>query len=273
MCQIAQRNGIEVDVELALGFASHYCKITTMECLVNDGNAVSFLGPLMRAADRGSMQVVKWFVERGCRDMELCLALTAAASSSRIEVAEYLLKHIPLHVLRALSLDILKAAGERSSGCLKGISFLLESNFLCSPEATYSVADSMSKLDEESISSELKCFFKSEWSEDAFALGRSAGQSHHVNTMRAIKRGSSPLLIHELPMQLQVTIAYFPLYKECAERCGVLLSQWLRGQLVEAVVRLDGGKEYSEREIESFDKGKLLAIIESRLPSFLVRGG
>ena len=90
MCQIAQRNGIEVDVELALGFASHYCKITTMECLVNDGNAVSFLGPLMRAADRGSMQVVKWFVERGCRDMELCLALTAAASSSRIEVAEYL---------------------------------------------------------------------------------------------------------------------------------------------------------------------------------------
>ena len=160
MCQIAQRNGIEVDVELALGFASHYCKITTMECLVNDGNAVSFLGPLMRAADRGSMQVVKWFVERGCRDMELCLALTAAASSSRIEVAEYLLKHIPLHVLRALSLDILKAAGERSSGCLKGISFLLESNFLCSPEATYSVADSMSKLDEESISSELKCFFK-----------------------------------------------------------------------------------------------------------------
>ena len=29
----------------------------------------------------------------------------------------------------------------------------------------------------------------------------------------------------------------------------------------------------TEREIESFDKGKLLAIIESRLPSFLVRGG
>jgi len=44
-------------VDLALGFASHYCKIGTMECLVEDGKADSFLGPLMRAAERGCMEV------------------------------------------------------------------------------------------------------------------------------------------------------------------------------------------------------------------------
>ncbi len=48
---------MELDVDLALGFASHYCKIGTMECLVDDGNAEAFLGPLMRAAERGCMEV------------------------------------------------------------------------------------------------------------------------------------------------------------------------------------------------------------------------
>lgn len=55
--QIAQRNLVDLDVDLALGFASHYCKIGTMECLVEDGKADSFLGPLMRAAERGCMEV------------------------------------------------------------------------------------------------------------------------------------------------------------------------------------------------------------------------
>lgn len=53
-------------------------------------------------------QVVQWFVERGCKDMELCLALTAAASSSRVEVAAFLLSHVPHHVLQTLSAEILK---------------------------------------------------------------------------------------------------------------------------------------------------------------------
>ena len=120
---------MDVDVDLALGFASHYCKIGTMECLVEEGNAVAFLGPLMRAAERGCMQVVQWFVKRGCRDMDLCLALTAATSSSQVEVAAYLLPHVPQHVLAALSIEILKAAGERSGGSLDGVAFLLHSDF------------------------------------------------------------------------------------------------------------------------------------------------
>ncbi|KAE8672310.1 Ankyrin repeat protein SKIP35 [Hibiscus syriacus] len=72
--------------------------------------------PHFIAAERGCMQVVQWFVKRGCRDMELCLALTDAISSNQIGVAAYLLPHVPKHVLTALSIEILKAAGERSGG-------------------------------------------------------------------------------------------------------------------------------------------------------------
>ncbi|KAK9664937.1 hypothetical protein RND81_14G078500 [Saponaria officinalis] len=32
--------------DLALGFAAHYCKIETMECLVEEGNALAYLGTL-----------------------------------------------------------------------------------------------------------------------------------------------------------------------------------------------------------------------------------
>lgn len=61
-------------------------------------------------------QVVEWFVERGCKDMELCLALTAAASSSRVEVAAFLLSHVPHHVLQTLSAEILKVCPESTPG-------------------------------------------------------------------------------------------------------------------------------------------------------------
>nr|BAJ95170.1 predicted protein [Hordeum vulgare subsp. vulgare] len=129
LLQIAQRNSLDIDVDLALGFAAHYGKLETMGCLVEEGNTVAFLGPLMRAAERGCLQVVEWFVNRGCRDMELCLALTAATSSSQVEVAAYLLPLVPQIVLAPLSIEIVKAAGERSTGSLQGVDFLLRSDF------------------------------------------------------------------------------------------------------------------------------------------------
>lgn len=271
LLQIAIRNGVELDVDLALGFASHYCKIGTMECLVEDGKADSFLGPLMRAAERGCMEVVQWFVERGCKDMELCLALTAAASSSRVEVAAFLLSHVPHHVLQTLSAEILKAAGERSGGSLKGIAFLLQADFLNNPEATYRIADTIAKSEDEAITSELRTFLLEEWSEEAFLRGRSLGEAHHLNVMRALKRGSSPLHLQELPLQLQVTVAYLPLYKECLASSGMVLSQWLRGQLVEAALRLNqGGRCSTEELFLKFNKHELISVLESRLPGFVL---
>ncbi|KAL0392406.1 UNVERIFIED_CONTAM: Ankyrin repeat protein SKIP35 [Sesamum radiatum] len=121
LLQIAQRNSLDVDVDLALGFASHYGKIGTMECLVEE----------------------------------------AATSSSQVEVAAYLLPHVPHHVLAALSIEILKAAGERSGGSLNGVAFLLHSDFLGDPAATYAVADSIARSDDEAVAPELKSFLQS----------------------------------------------------------------------------------------------------------------
>ncbi|XP_002962852.2 ankyrin repeat protein SKIP35 [Selaginella moellendorffii] len=280
LLQIAQRNSVELDVDLALGFASHYCKLGTMECLVHEGSATSFLGPLMRAAERGSLEVVEWFVTRGCKDMELCLALTAAASSSRIDAAAYLLDHVPAHVLDTLSGEILKAAGERSAGSLKGIAFLLHADFLGNPDETYRVADAIATAaEEEGVTLELRDFLAEEWSLAAFAAGRQIGARHHVNFMRALKRGSSPLSLQDLPLQLQATVAYLPLYKECVSSAGVLLSQRLRGQLVEAVSRLKvavsggggGGGLEGEEEVAKWSKRALIRALERRLPPAFVR--
>ncbi|KAJ8774720.1 hypothetical protein K2173_017166 [Erythroxylum novogranatense] len=266
LLKIAQRNSLDVDVDLALGFASHYCKIGTMECLVEEGNAMAFLGPLMRAAERGCMQVVQWFVKRGCRDMELCLALTTATSSSQEEVAAYLLPQVPHHVLAALSIEILKAAGERSGGSLEGVAFLLRSNFLGDPAATYAVADSIARSDDGTIDPELKAFLQEHWSEAAFLDGLKQGQVHFINLMRILNWGGSAICLRDLPGPLRVVIAYLPLYRECVAAGGTLFSQKLRGQLVEAVGRLGGG--FMAEVSQSRD---LLAILEHHLPPFLVR--
>ncbi|XVF54985.1 hypothetical protein PTKIN_Ptkin06aG0000300 [Pterospermum kingtungense] len=266
LLQIAQRNSLDVDVDLALGFASHYCKIGTMECLVEEGNAMAFLGPLMRAAERGCMQVVQWFVKRGCRDMELCLALTAATSSSQVDAAAYLLPHVPQHVLAALSIEIIKAAGERSGGSLAGVAFLLHSDFLGDAAATYAVADSIARSDDEAVAPELKAYLQDHWSEAAFFDGLKQGQEHYMNLMRILKRGESPICLRDLPAPLRVAIAYMPLYRECVEVGGRILSQRLRGQLVEAV-RMLGGWPLEEGNQGS----ELLAILEHHLPPFLVQ--
>lgn len=263
--QIAQRNSLDVDVDLALGFASHYGKIGTMECLVEEGHAVAFLGPLMRAAERGCLLVVQWFVQRGCRDMELCLALTAATSSSQVEVAAYLLPHVPQHVLAALSIEILKAAGERSGGSLAGVAFLLHSDFLGNPTSTYAVADSIAKSDDEAVAPQLRTFLREHWSEDAFSNARREGEVHFENLVRISIWGESPISLRDLPGPLRVAIAYLPLYRECVKTGGRLLSQKHRGLLIEAARRLGGVVlDGADQKLE------LLAVLEHHLPPFLV---
>ncbi|KAK1287494.1 F-box/ankyrin repeat protein SKIP35 [Acorus calamus] len=266
LLQIAQRNSLDVDVDLALGFASHYSKINTMQCLVEEGNAISFLGPLMRAAERGCMQVVEWFVQRGCRDMELCLALTAATSSSQVGVAAYLLPFVPQQVLATLSIEILKAAGERSGGSLDGVAFLLRSDFLRDPAATYAVADSIARSDDMSVTPELRAFLLEHWSEAAFIDGLNCGQNDYVNFVRVLKQGRSPISLSDLPGPLRVAIAYLPLYRDCVKWDGCLPSQRLRGCLVEAARRLRNEPVVDEAS----QMKELLAVLEHSLPPFLL---
>jgi hypothetical protein len=257
---------LDIDVDLALGFAAHYGKLETMGCLVQEGNSVAFLGPLMRAAERGCLQVVEWFVNRGCRDMELCLALTAATSSSQVAVAAYLLPLVPQLVLAPLSIEIVKAAGERSTGSLQGVDFLLRSDFLNDPAATYAVADSIARCADEAVDAKLRSFMLEHWSEAAFSEGFTSAQEHFLNMTRIMERGESPVLLRDLPLQLVIAMAYLPLYRECIESGGRLLPQRLRGQLVEAAGRLEG------RKLDRGSQGReLLAILEHHLPRFFVQ--
>ncbi|KAI8537306.1 hypothetical protein RHMOL_Rhmol09G0013300 [Rhododendron molle] len=267
LMQIAQRNSLDVDVDLALGFASHYGKIDTMECLVEEGHSKAFLGPLMRAAERGCMQVVQWFVKRGCRHMELCLALTAATSSSQVEIASYLLPRVPQRVLAALGIEILKAAGERSGGCFDGVAFLLHSDFLGDPAATYAVADRIARSDDKAVAPELRAFLREHWSEAAFAQGLKEGEEHYLNMVRILRWGGSHMCSRDLPRLLRVAIAYLPLYRECVKSRGCLLSQRLMGQLVEAVTRLGNGA----MDEAAASKGReLLVVLEHNLPPLLI---
>ncbi|KAL2349579.1 hypothetical protein Fmac_003579 [Flemingia macrophylla] len=236
-----------------------------MECLVEEGNAIAFLGPLMRAAERGCMQVVEWFVQRGCRDMELCPALTAATSSCQVHIAAYLLTQIPQQVLAALSVEILKAAGERSGGSLDGVAFLLQSDFLGDPAATYAVADIIAKSEDEAVAPELKTFLKEHWSEGAYKEGLKLGQEHYMNLVRIIKWGESPICLRDLPAPLTVAIAYLPLYRECVKAGGCLFSQRLRGQLVEAARRL------GNKVLDEVTHGReLVVVLEQHLPHFFL---
>ncbi len=169
--------------------------------------------------------------------------------------------------------EFLQTAGERSGGSLQGIAFLLQANFLNNTEATYRIADTTAKSNDEAISLELRAFLRNEWSEEAFRKGRALGEAHYLNIMRVLKRSSSPLHLQELPLQLQLAIAYLPLYRECMAATGLVLSQLLRGQLVEAAVRLNPASLQPQnlQILLKLSKHELLLILASRLPGFLLQ--
>lgn len=264
LLKVAYQNSLAVDTDLALVYASHYCKFKTMECLVDEGNVSSFLGPLIKAAERGCLQVVHWFVSRGVSDIEMCLALTTAASSGHFVVASYMLAHIPQQILEALSTQILKAARGQGSRPLDGVTFLLRSNFLRDAAATYEAADIIATGGTNGELPDLVAFLKEHWSQDAFAEGVSAGEMHFVNVMRVLRRGASPICLEDLPPEMVLGITYLPLYRECLSAGGQLLPQRLRGELLEAVHRL--GEPVGP---ESQGKDLVLAL-ERHMPSFLV---
>ena len=72
------------------------------------------------------------------------------------------------------------------------------------------------------------------------------------------------MCLRDIPGPLRIAIAYLPLYRECVKAGGCLLSQRLKGQLVEAAKRLDGVV------LEEVKQGReLLAVLEHHLPPFL----
>ncbi|XP_017697998.1 ankyrin repeat protein SKIP35-like isoform X2 [Phoenix dactylifera] len=263
LLQIAQARGLHVNVNFALFAASEYSHINTMECLVTEGHATYFFGPLMTAARSGCMPVVQWFVKRGCTEMELCYALTAATSNNQVAIISYLLQCIPQQMLNLFSFEILKSVGEERPDSFEGVNFLLSSDFLRDPIATYAFANRLATSNEEAITPELKVFLLEHWSAEAFVEGMRAGEVHYVNLMRILRRGKSEICLRELPPPLVIVIAYLPLYRECLASSGSLLPQRLRGELMVAARRLSN---WAVDEMS--EKRELLEILQQHMPCF-----
>lgn len=147
-----------------------------------------------------------------------------------------------------------------------GVAYLLSSDFLGPPCATYRAAESIVTGDNGSVVIELMDFLRENWSLAAFARGVRKAEDHYVNVMRVLRRGGSEIQLRELPTGLVIAIALLPLYRECLKAEGRLLPQRLRGELVEVVRRLgfEEAGEGSQRE-------DLMAALEKHLPAFLVR--
>ena len=126
-----------------------------------------------------------------------------------------------------------------------------------------------SKIVQNKILSILKSFLQEQWSEAAFNQGLKESRENYMNFMRVLKLGESAISLKDLPAPLRVAIAYMPLYRECVDAGGRLLSQKLRGQLVEAATQLQG----FDVDTEEVKKGhhQLMTILEHHLPLFLVK--
>lgn len=260
---MAHTRDLHVNTNLALYIASEYSNINTMECLVTEGHAASFFRPLLMAARNGCMPVVQWFVKRGCADMELCYALTAATSCNRLAIITYLLQCIPQHMLSLFGFELLKSVGEERPNSFEGVNFLISSDFLGDPLTTYTFTNTVATSDEEDITPELRAFLLEHWSVAALTEGMRAGEDHYVNMMRILRRGRSDICLRELPPPLVIAIAYLPLYKECLASSGSLLPQRLRGELVVAARRLSN---WAVDEMSL--KRELLKILQQHMPCF-----
>ena len=94
--------------------------------------------------------------------MELCIAFISMTSSGKVEIANYLLPHVPQHVLLTLSVEIIKVVGEHSGGSLKVVDFLWQVD-LSSLKDTYHTSNTIAKLEDEVVISELRTFLQEYW--------------------------------------------------------------------------------------------------------------
>ncbi|XP_028550649.1 ankyrin repeat protein SKIP35 isoform X2 [Dendrobium catenatum] len=266
---LAQQKNLPVNVDLALEYASQFVKIRTMECLVVEGKATSFLKPLISAARQGCLPVLQWFVNRGCPNIHLVFALAVAASNNHVQIATYLLHHIPLPVLTSKGKKIIKITYDLGGGggggaSLQGVSLLLQLNFLGDSVATYAVADKIARSEDGNLAHLLKVFLQEQWSEAAFWEGMKAGKNHYVNLMRILRRGESSIWLRGLPSPLLMAIGYMPLYKDCVKANGRLLPQRLRGQLVEIAERITNGAVNKESQLN-----EVMGVLEHHIPLFV----
>jgi len=147
----------------------------------------------------------------------------------------------------------------------QGVLLALHANFLDDPVTTLREAEILAELPK--TDPLVKKRLREEWSRQAFEEGVAAGHAHYMTWMLLRRRSDSGF--KELPMELQVAIAYLPLYRACCQAPGSLLSQRQRGELTTAVFHLfRGSGKLTETEVLEADKSKLLGHLAVCLPDW-----
>lgn len=251
-------------------------KFLLIDCGIKDLSVtVTALAAFQAARLNVLLSVVQCFLKLQCFEA-VYVYLNLSITFCRMDAIQYLLSVIHQSSdTRSLIHVVRQAASDTGGPPLgpQGVLCALHSNFLMNKDFTMNEAVTLAKLPETDPS--VKTALRTEWSQEAFEAGKQAGERHFFSVMLVRKHAKSPLRVGELPLDLQVAIGYLPLYKDCSNTPGSLLSLRQRGELLAALRQLYQGSRnptYSESAFLNADKQTLLSRLAARLPAW-VSGG
>lgn len=248
-------------------------KFLLIDCGIKDLSVTVTSLPAFQAARLNVLlPVVKCFLELQCFEAAY-VYLDMSVTFCQIDAIRYILSVLsgmPQPLDTTSLVQAVRAAASNTRGPPRGplgVLCALHSNFLFNEDLTMAEAAVLVELPE--TDQAVKMALRSEWSQQAFEAGVQAGQRHFLNWMLVKKHTFSPLRVGELPLELQVAIVYLPLYKNCSNTPGNLLSQRQRGELVAAVQQLyQGNGKLTDSVLLNADKRKLLSLLAARLPAW-----
>lgn len=221
------------------------------------------------------LPVVQCFLELQCFEA-VYIYLNMSITFCQLDAVRYLIDVIPKPVDISSLVQTVRAAASCTRGPPRGpegVLCALHSNFLGDEKLTMAEAISLAEAPDTDHS--VKKRLIEEWSQEAFEAGIQAGQRHFLNWMLVKRRTRSFLRVGELPLELQVAIGYLPLYRECVNTVGTLLSQRQRGEVIAAVTQLylGSGKLIGVvGDLFNADKKTLLNFLADRLPDWCRQG-
>lgn len=243
-------------------------KFLLMECEVRRLSfSVTTLAVYQAARANVLRPVVQCLVEEKCFEAA-CVYLDMAVTFCQGEALQYLLNALPRPRDLVCMVNAVRCAASTFRGPPRGpqgVLLALHANFLDDPATTLREAEILAGLPK--TDPIVKMRLKQEWSQQAFVAGVAAGNAHYMTWMLLRKRSDSGF--KDLPTELQVAIAYLPLYKACCQAPGSLLSQRQRGELTTAVSHLfRGSGKLTDAQVLEADKPTLLSFLALCLPDW-----
>ena len=243
-------------------------KFLLVECGVRRLSfSVTTLAVYQAARSNVLRPVVQCFVEERCYEASY-VYLDMAVTFCQGEAIQYLLHALPWPRDLVCLVNAVRCAASTFRGPPRGpqgVLMTLHANFLDDPASTLREAEILAGLPK--TDPVVRMRLKQEWSQEAFEEGVAAGHAHYMTWMLLRRRSESGF--KELPTELQVAIAYLPLYKACCRAPGSLLSQRQRGELTTAVSHLfRGSGKLTDAQVLQADKSTLLGYLAVCLPDW-----